>query len=61
VQAGSGWSLVGAKSMVPAGDQADAFLVPAMANGKMALFIVERAASGVTTRGYGTQDGSARR
>ena len=58
VQAGSGWSLSGAKSVVPAGDQADALLVPAMANGKMALFIVARTASGVTTRGYVTQDGS---
>jgi alkylation response protein AidB-like acyl-CoA dehydrogenase len=42
---------------VPAGDQADAFIVPAIANGKLALFLVERAAAGVTTRGYGTQDG----
>jgi alkylation response protein AidB-like acyl-CoA dehydrogenase len=50
--------LSGAKSLVPAGDQADAFLVPALANGKMALFIVERTASGVATRGYITQDGS---
>ena len=58
MQAGTGWNLSGAKSMVPAGDQADAFLVPALANGKMALFIVERTASGVATRGYITQDGS---
>ena len=58
VQTGTGWSLSGAKSLVAAGDQADAFLVPAMANGSMALFLVERAASGVTTRGYVTQDGS---
>jgi alkylation response protein AidB-like acyl-CoA dehydrogenase len=54
----AGWTLSGTKSLVPAGDQADAFLVPAMANGKMALFLVERSASGVTTRGYITQDGS---
>ncbi len=53
-----GWHLSGSKSVVPAGDQADAFLVPAMANGRQALFLVERAASGVSTRGYGTQDGS---
>jgi hypothetical protein len=32
------------KSLVPVGDQADAFLVPAVANGKMALFLVERSA-----------------
>ncbi len=29
-----------------------------MANGQLALFLVERSASGVSTRGYGTQDGS---
>jgi len=56
-QTGSGWTISGAKSVVPAGDQADAFVVPALANGQMALFIVERAASGVSTQGYGTQDG----
>ena len=56
-QAGSGWTLSGTKSLVPAGDQADAFLVPAVANGQIALFIVERSASGVSTQGYGTQDG----
>jgi hypothetical protein len=28
-----------------------------MAKGKLALFLVERTAAGVTTRGYGTQDG----
>jgi alkylation response protein AidB-like acyl-CoA dehydrogenase len=57
-QAGQGWTLTGNKSIVTAGDQADAFLVPATANGKIALFLVERSASGVKTRGYNTQDGS---
>jgi len=56
-QAGGGWTVSGTKNVVPAGDQADAFLVPAMAGGKLALFLVERAAQGVSTRGYGTQDG----
>ena len=56
--AAGGWSVTASKSLVPAGDQADAFLVPAVANGKIALFLVERSASGVTTRGYGTQDGA---
>ena len=51
------WALTATKSIVTAGDQADAFLVSAMANGALALFLVERAASGVTTRGYVTQDG----
>ncbi|WP_374406308.1 acyl-CoA dehydrogenase family protein [Hydrogenophaga sp.] len=57
-QAGSGWTVSGAKHVVPAGDQADAFVVPATVNGKIALFVVERSASGVTTQGHGTQDGS---
>ena len=57
VKGGNGWSVSATKSLVPAGDQADAFLVPAQADGKIALFLVERAASGVQTQGYGTQDG----
>ena len=57
-QDGGGWIVTGTKNMVPAGDQADAFLVPALAGGKLALFLVERSAQGVATRGYGTQDGS---
>ncbi|MFZ4481407.1 MAG: acyl-CoA dehydrogenase family protein [Rhodoferax sp.] len=58
VKTASGWELTGAKSIVPAGDQADAFMVPATVDGKLALFLVERSASGVESRGYGTQDGS---
>ena len=50
--------LTGLKSLVPAGDHADAFLVPAQLDGQIALFLVERGASGLRTRGYGTQDGS---
>lgn len=56
-QAGGGWKVSGDKSIVPAGDQTDAFLVPAKANGKLALFLVEREAQGVGTRGYPTLDG----
>lgn len=56
-QAGGNWKVSGDKSIVPAGDQADAFLVPAKANGKLALFLVEREAQGVSTRGYPTLDG----
>ncbi len=56
-KSGDNWSITGAKSIVPAGDQADAFLVPAKADGKLALFLIERGAAGVTTRGYVTQDG----
>jgi len=56
-QSGSGWSVTGAKSIVPVGDRADAFLVPAAANGKIALFLVERQAAGVSAGGYATQEG----
>jgi alkylation response protein AidB-like acyl-CoA dehydrogenase len=51
-------ALTATKNIVPAGDQADAYLVPAMLDGTLALFLVERSAAGVDTRGYGTQDGS---
>ncbi len=54
---GNGWTVSGTKSVVPAGDQADAFLVPAQANGKVALFLVERGA-GVAASGYTCMDGS---
>jgi alkylation response protein AidB-like acyl-CoA dehydrogenase len=62
--AGDGWTLNGAKSVVPAGDQADAFIVPARVSGAVddpagiALFLVERRATGVKTRGYGGADGA---
>jgi alkylation response protein AidB-like acyl-CoA dehydrogenase len=55
--AGSGWELTGVKSIVPAGDKAAAFLVPATVDGKIAMFLIERSASGVATSGYSTQDG----
>ncbi|MFT3719980.1 acyl-CoA dehydrogenase family protein [Pseudorhodoferax sp.] len=56
--AGGGWRVTGRKSIVPAGDQADALLVPATVDGTLALFLVERVAAGVSARGYVTQDGS---
>lgn len=61
-QAGSGWLLNGAKSVVPAGDEADAFVVPARMGGAdedttgIGLFLVECGAAQV--RGYPTQDGA---
>ena len=58
IQTQTGCALTAMKSVVPAGDQADAFIVPAMLDNQMALFLVERTASGVSTQGYGTQDGS---
>ncbi len=57
-ESGGSWKVSGTKNVVAVGDQADAFIVPAMANGQMVLFLVERSASGVSTQGYLTQDGS---
>jgi hypothetical protein len=57
-RSGEAWTVSGAKSIVPAGDRAEAFLVPAVADGKMALFLVERSAAGVKARGYGTMEGA---
>ena len=57
-QAPGGYVLNATKSIVPLGDQADAFIVPAKINSQLALFLVERQSSGVTAQGYGTQDGS---
>jgi alkylation response protein AidB-like acyl-CoA dehydrogenase len=56
-QQGDGWTVSGTKSIVPAADQADAYLVPANAGGKMGLFLVERSAPGVKATGYNTLDG----
>jgi alkylation response protein AidB-like acyl-CoA dehydrogenase len=59
-QAGKGWTIVGQKSVVPAADEADAFIVPARvgdASGKVGLFLVEKAAAGAIVTGYPTQDG----
>lgn len=62
-QSGTAWTITGEKSIVPVGDKADAFIVPARVFGAVddakgiALFLVERNANGVKTRGYSTQDG----
>ena len=62
--AGDGWTVTGAKSVVPAGDEADAYIVPARISGDaddadgIALFLVEREQPGVEARGYPTQDGA---
>ena len=58
VQQADGWALSGLKNLVCAGDVADGLIVPAMANGQLALFAVDAKASGLTRRGYLTQDGS---
>ncbi|MFG6417159.1 acyl-CoA dehydrogenase family protein [Roseateles sp. DC23W] len=56
--------LSGVKSLVPAGDVTDAFIVPARVSGAedaphdVALYLVEREATGVHTRPYSLYDGS---
>lgn len=55
-QGGSGYAVTGLKNIVPAGDKADAFIVPAVLDGQIALFLIERSANGVHTHGYATQD-----
>lgn len=54
---GGSYALNAIKSVVPAGDQASAWIVPAMLDGRMALFLVERDAQGVNVVAYGTQNG----
>ena len=63
-EAAGGWKLSGTKVVVPAGDEADAFIVSARVSGAeddaagVALFIVDKGAAGSTLRGYPTQDGA---
>ena len=60
--AGELWTLTGVKTLVPAGDEADAFIVPARLQGAaddtsgIGLFLVDRGAAHV--RGFPTQDGA---
>jgi len=56
-QAGGGWLIDGGKLVVPSGDEADAFIVPARPEGaRIGLFLVERGA--VRVAAYPTQDGA---
>ena len=63
-QAGGGWVLTGQKGVVPAADEADAFIVPARIAGAVdattgiGLFLVTKGAAGATVAGYPTQDGA---
>jgi hypothetical protein len=58
VQDGSGrWLLSGRKGLVPAGDEADAYLVPACSEDGIGIYLVERGAAGVAVRGHPTQCG----
>ena len=56
-QAPGGYVLNATKSIVAAGDKADAYIVSAKVNSVMGLFVVERESAGVSTRGYNTQGG----
>ncbi|HEY4066799.1 MAG TPA: acyl-CoA dehydrogenase family protein [Burkholderiaceae bacterium] len=62
--AGGTWQLNGAKTMVPAGAQAGAFIVPARVSGGaddpagIAIFLVSKGKKGVALSGYPTQDGA---
>ena len=59
---GGTWQLSGTKTVVPAGAQAGAFIVPARVSGAVddpsgiALFLVSKGEKGVAVRGYPTQD-----
>ena len=55
---GDHWRLSGRKHVVPAGDQAAAWIVSARAPDGLALFWVERSAAGVHLSPYPLQDGS---
>lgn len=57
---GQTWLLSGRKSLVAAGDEADAFIVPAVCEGHSAisLFLVDAQQPGVQRSAYPTQDGA---
>ncbi|TDM09378.1 MAG: acyl-CoA dehydrogenase [Ideonella sp. MAG2] len=61
---GDQWRLSGGKSVVPAGDEADAFIVPARLSGPadategIGLFLVTPGSPGCSVRGHATQDGA---
>ncbi len=63
-KSGTAWRLSGHKSVVPAADEADAFIVPARIGGAetdtqgIGLFLVESSAQGAAIQGYPTQDGA---
>ena len=63
-EADGGWTLSGQKSVVPAADEADAFIVPARISGAddaahgIGLFLVEKGAAGASVSAYPTQDGA---
>jgi alkylation response protein AidB-like acyl-CoA dehydrogenase len=60
---GGDYTVTGHKSVVPAADEADAFIVPARLSGAadspagIGLFLVNKGAAGSTVQAYATQDG----
>ncbi|MNS59923.1 Acyl-CoA dehydrogenase [compost metagenome] len=58
VETAEGWELTGSKSLVPVGDHAAAYIVPAMIADTLGAFLVERSAPGVLVHPYQTVDGS---
>ncbi len=52
------YTITATKSIVPAGDFANAFIVSAQLEGQLALFLIEQSALGVQSWSYNTQDGS---
>ena len=63
-KSGTSWRLSGQKDVVPAADEADAFIVPARISGAeseaqgIGLFLVEKSAAGLGLQAYPTQDGA---
>jgi alkylation response protein AidB-like acyl-CoA dehydrogenase len=63
-ESGGAWTLDGSKTVVPAGDEADAFIVSArMSGGELdadgiGLFLVANGAKGASVNAYPTQDGA---
>ena len=59
-RAGDDWTITGSKSLVPAGTELGAFIVPAVVDGAgIGLYLVQSRQAGVKSRGYSLQDGSA--
>jgi alkylation response protein AidB-like acyl-CoA dehydrogenase len=63
-RAGDDWVISGSKSLVPAGTELGAYIVPAVVAGEandggVGLYLVQSHQAGVKARGYSLQDGSA--
>jgi len=57
-KSGAGWRITGEKILVPAADAADAYILPAKIGEELALFVVERSATGLSSRVYATPSGA---